>query len=603
VRVIATSRQPLRVPGERVWPTPPISFPNATELYDGVGLASFDAVKLFFDRAPELAGVSPAELRMIAEITARLDGLPLAIELAAARAAQLDLPELASALQDRISLSWLASRTARARQRTLAATIGWSYDLLTPAQQSALKRLAVFCGGFTLEAAAAVTGSAENVTDTVAALAERSLIEADRSTRSGQPGRIPLRYRMLETIRQFCAARAAADDGPSANGAARDAHSDYFAGLAQQASAALTGWHQAQWMTRLDADYANLIAAITHLLGTPGQAVTALRMVIHLDRFWRTGGHQAECLTLLRRGLDAVGGGIGSALRCEVLNVTWSAAIQNDIEATRSYATELLQIARAASDDFHVARALAALTFVAYFAGDIEEGCAAGQAAVELARSVGDPVLLGECLLAFGEVSSDRPGASLILEEALAVTRRSGDRLTGALAHCDLGFTLLIQEDLEAARRHLERAREILREIGAPSGAPTTNLGWVRLRCGDLGAADAAFTEALRAAERRQKRLFGSFPVLGLACSAAAMGEWVLAARLLGFADGQLQDCGAVWPEPERTYREQMLSGAQRQLGTDFERRYDSGRAGDRSELIDLALGQQRTPSLSGGGE
>jgi predicted ATPase/DNA-binding SARP family transcriptional activator len=599
MRVIATSRQPLRVPGERVWQTPPISFPNAPDRHDGVGLASFDAVKLFLDRAPELTGVSSAELRMIAEITARLDGLPLAIELAAARAGQLDLPELASALQDRISLSWLGSRTTRARQRTLAATIGWSYDLLTPAQQSALKRLAVFCGGFTLEAAAAVTGSAEDVTGTVASLAERSLIEADRNTRRGRPGPVPVRYRMLETIRQYCATRSIGDDGPSANSAAMDAHSDYFARLAQQASATLTGWHQGQWMTRLDADHANLTAAISHLLAAPGQAGTALRMVIHLDRFWRTGGYQAECLTLLRRGLTAAGAGIGSALRCEALNVTWSAAIQNDIEAARSYATELLRIARAASDDFHAARALAALAFVGNFAGETEEGCAAGKAAVELARSVGDPVLLGECLVALGEVTSDRPGARVIFEEALAVTHRSGDRLTGALARCDLGYWLLTEDDLEAARGHLEHAREILREIGAPSGAPTTNLGWVRLRGGSPDAADAAFAEALRAAERRQKRMFGSYPVLGLACSAATRGEWVRAARLLGFADGQLQDCGAVWVEPERTYRELLLSDAQSQLGIDFERRYDSGRAGDRGDLIDLALGQQRMPDLA----
>jgi predicted ATPase/DNA-binding SARP family transcriptional activator len=591
MRVIATSRQPLRVPGERVWHTPPINFPGAPDLHDRVSLASFDAVKLFLARAPELADVTAEDLRLIAEITARLDGLPLAIELAAARAAQLDLAELASVLQDRISLSWLGSRTARARQQTLAATIGWSYELLTPAQQSMLKRLAVFSGGFTLEAAAAVTGAAGNVTGTVAALAERSLIEADRNTRRGQPGQAPVRYRMLETIRQYCAARAYTDDGPSADAAARDAHSDYFANLAQRASAALAGWHQGKWMTRLDADHANLAAAITHLLTAPGRAGAALRMVIHLDRFWRTGGHQAECLTLLRRALDAIGPTMSSALRCETLNVAWSAAIQNDIEATRSYATEFLQLARAASDDFHSARALAALAFVGFYTGHTEEGRVAGTAAVELARSVGDPVLLGECLLALGEATNDRHESTVILEEALAVTRRSGDRLTGALAHCDLGYTHLIENDLEAARPHLEQSREMLHEIGAPSTSPASNLGWVYLCCGNLGAADATFTETLRILERRQKRLFGSFSVLGLACTAAARGEWVRAARLLGFADGQLQDCGAVWPEPERTYREQMLRDAQRHLGIDFERCYDSGRAGDRSELIELALG------------
>ena len=611
MRVIATSRQPLRVPGEKVWQIPPINYPGACDLPDLAGLASFDAVRLFLDRVSGPADVGADELRMIAEITARLDGLPLAIELAAARAAQLDLPELAATLQDRISLSWLGSRTARARQQTLAATIGWSYDLLTPAQQSALQSLAVFSGGFTLEAAAAVTGAvaatitgaggaaavtsaAGNVSDTVASLAERSLIEADRNARGGPPGRSPLRYRMLETIRQYCAARAAADDGLAAGLAARDAHSDYFAGLAQQASAALTGWHQGRWMSRLSADHANLTAAITHLLSAPGRASAALRMVIHLDRFWRTGGYQAECLTFLRRGLNTAGSSLSSTLRCEVLDVAWTAAIRNDIEATRSYATEVLTIAQAASDDHHAARALSALAFVGNFTGDTEEGSAAGQTAVDLARTVGDPVLLGECLIALGEVTSDPAGRKAILEEALAVARRAGDRLTTALAHCDLGYTLLAENDLEPAQRHLEQAREILREIGAPSTAPTDNLGWIHLRRGNLDTADAAFAETLRAYELRQQRLPMSFPILGLACSAAARREWARAARLLGFADGQLQDCGAAWPEPERTYRDHLLCDAESQLGTEFESCYDSGRAGDRNELIDLALGQQQ---------
>jgi predicted ATPase/DNA-binding SARP family transcriptional activator len=219
VRVVATSRQPLHIPGERAWQAPPIAFPDIPEQRDSAELAAFDAVRLFVDRAPELGEVGLPDLRVIAAITARLDGLPLAIELAAARTAQLGLEQLASALHDRISLSWLGSRTARARQQTLSATIGWSYDLLSPQLRTALKRLSAFAGGFTLEAAAAVTGDSATITETVIALAERSLIETDQPARSRAPGR----YRMLETIRQYCAERIIDDDGPEAGIAARDA--------------------------------------------------------------------------------------------------------------------------------------------------------------------------------------------------------------------------------------------------------------------------------------------------------------------------------------------------------------------------------------------
>jgi len=152
---------------------------------------------------------------------------------------------------------------------------------------------------------------------------------------------------------------------------------------------------------------------------------------------------------------------------------------------------------------------------------------------------------------------------------------------------------LLVEEDLDAARYHFEQAEEICRELGAPSNQPTVNLGWIYLRCGDVEAAEAAFTETLNVYEQCHQRLFASFPILGFAGTAAARRDWERAARLLGFADGQLQNCGAAWTEPERTYREQVLADIQRQLGTDFERCYDSGRTGDRSGLIDLALGQQ----------
>jgi predicted ATPase/transcriptional regulator with XRE-family HTH domain len=596
LRVIATSRQPLRVPGETVWQTPPICFPATLDHSDPAKLARFDAVRLFIDRAGYLGAAeetSPADLRVIGEITALLEGLPLGIELAAARASHLGLHRVASMLEDRLGGFWLASRTGRARHQTLAAAIGWSYDLLTPQLQSALKRLAVFSGGFTLEAAAAVTGDAGTAADTIAALAEQSLIDTDRTP--DRAGAVPGRYAMLETIRQYCAGRAADEDGPGGQAAARDAHSRYFAALARQAAAALTGWHQGQWLTRLEADHANLVTAIDHLLARPGRAAEALQMIVHLERFWFHRGHTAEADALARRGLETAGPDLSPAVRCGALFLAGHAASRHDQQAARAFFNQSLQTARAAGDDYHAARALRGLTYVSAFAGDRGTVSAAGQTAIQLARTIGDAVLLGECLTTFAMFGGPLADQA-VYEEALAVTRRSGDRTNAAWSHNNLGLRALATDDLKTACQHFDLARAILREIGDLTPEPVANLGWVHLRSGDPAAADSDFTETLLGFEQLHDRLLASYSILALACSAAGQRDWERAARLLGFADHELHSCGGSWNEPERTYRKQSLADAESHLGAEFERCYDSGRTGDRSDLIGFALRQQRAP-------
>jgi len=219
----------------------------------------------------------------------------------------------------------------------------------------------------------------------------------------------------------------------------------------------------------------------------------------------------------------------------------------------------------------------------------------AGNAAVELARTVGDPVLLGECLVDFGADISG-PLTHAIYEEALAVTRRSGDRVNTAWSHNNLGNCALTEDDLGAAHQHLDQARAIFREIGVLSPMLVCNLGWVDLRRGQIDTANAAFTESLHQAELYHFRRDASYAILGLACSAAAERAWERAACLFGFADEELHGCGASWPEPERTYRQQSVSDIERQLGSEFERSYDSGHAGGRNELIDFALAEEHCP-------
>jgi tetratricopeptide (TPR) repeat protein len=204
-------------------------------------------------------------------------------------------------------------------------------------------------------------------------------------------------------------------------------------------------------------------------------------------------------------------------------------------------------------------------------------------------------VLLGECLVNFGLVA-DPPDRKTVYQEALAVTRRSGDRINTGWSHNNLGDTLLVQDDLQTAKHHLEQARTIFREVGQPNPQPAANLGWAHLRQGNLDAANAAFTEALHDSELLHLRLVAGVAILGFACIATAQHEYDRAARLFGFAERELEDYGGSWPTLEGTYREQSVTSVERHLGAEFEWHYDAGRTGDRSDLIECALGQGHIP-------
>lgn len=206
-------------------------------------------------------------------------------------------------------------------------------------------------------------------------------------------------------------------------------------------------------------------------------------------------------------------------------------------------------------------------------------------------------MLLGECLTTFAMFAGPLADQA-VCEEALAVTRRSGDRTNTAWSHNTLGLRALAADDLKTARQHFGQARAILREIGDLTPEPVADLGWVHLRSGDPAAADSDFAETLRGFAQLHDRLLASYAILALACSAAAQRDWERAARLLGFADHELHNCGRSWNEPEQTYRKQSLADAECHPATEFGRCYDSERADDRSDLIDFALRQQHPLTL-----
>ena len=293
VHLVATSREPLGITGETIYRVPSLSLPAS----DGPGSVtpeSSDAVALFVDRArAQGAGLTVNEetLPVIVSVCRRLDGLPLAIELAAARLRSLSLDGLHDRLDQRFRLLTGGSRTALARQQTLRATVDWSYSLLNGAEQMLLRRLSMFAETFDLDAAEAVCGFGDiavfDVAELLGALVDKSLVVAE-------PAGGALRYRLLETIRQFAAERLA-EAGEDETAAVAAAHGRHYLSVAEAAAPHLKGSDQGNWFARLDADQANLWRAARYASSVPGGTEQVLRLAVALDRYWmaRSRGEEA----------------------------------------------------------------------------------------------------------------------------------------------------------------------------------------------------------------------------------------------------------------------------------------------------------------------
>ena len=301
ITLLATSREPLGIDGERVHRVPSMATPADGDDVDSIVIT--EAVRLFIDRAVQ-HGVSltwdEPTARITGRICRRLDGIPLAIELAAARLRVMPVAELDARLDKRFSLLTGGSRTALPRQQTLRALVDWSWDLLNAAERQVLARLSVFAGGFDLAAAEAVTSGPdlppEEVVGHLGALVDKSLVQFDDT------GAGPVRHRLLETVRQY-AARQLQALGPAAADAARIAHRDHYLTLVEAAAPQLVAHDQAQWLDRLDAELGNVRVAIAFSL-TQANPAPGLRLAASLRVFWKAHGHATEGAEALRALLD-----------------------------------------------------------------------------------------------------------------------------------------------------------------------------------------------------------------------------------------------------------------------------------------------------------
>jgi len=593
VALLATSREPLGIGGERVHRVPSLGVP-ADDADPGAIRAS-EAVRLLADRAAAqgvpLAGDGPTT-EVAGRICRRLDGIPLAIELAAARLRGMPPVELDARLDERFVLLTGGSRAGLPRQQTLRAMVDWSWELLNPAERAVLAALSVFAGGFGLAAAEAVAAGPEvplgEVVGHLGALVDKSLVQFDHA------GAGPSRYRLLETVRQYAAARLDAQ-GPSAANHARLAHRDYYLALAEVAAPQLVAAGQAEWLDRLDAELGNLRAAIAVSLAQDDSG-PGLRLATSLREFWPARGHAAEGAGVLRALLDAPAAQGATLLRARALAAAARLLEKMDGYTTaENYCEEALAIARAAGDDYLVADVLQRRAVILLRLGQPGTALPLIEQGLELARRLGEPHLAARLLSARSHtayVAGDPAGAARDTAEALRLFRQAGDRLQAGALLGNLGNYELSEGDLDAARRHLAESLDIARALNDRDGIvyETFNLGLAEYLDGSPGAAEVLFAESLELARRMGMRANAAYALIGLALAARGGADPGWSARLHGAADQALAELGhALQPLEARLadldrqrLRTAMGDGA-------FDAEYATGRSLDVARVLTLA--------------
>jgi predicted ATPase/DNA-binding CsgD family transcriptional regulator/DNA-binding XRE family transcriptional regulator len=464
LHVLVTSRAALRLSAERELLVPPLLLPDPA----GPGRAALndcESVRLFVDRAQAVKGhfaLTDENVAAVAEICRRLDGLPLAIELAAARTRLLEPQALLARLEHRLQLLTGGARDVPARQQTLRKTIAWSYDLLDPAEQLLFRRLAVFVGGCTLDAAKAVCALETDLLDAADSLATKSLLHPVMAA----PAEV--RLGMLETIREFGLEQLAWTGELEAQ---RRQHAEYFLELAEQAEPELWRPAASSWHARLDAEHDNLRAALEWGLTTGGVAgsLLALRLAAALARFWWTRSYHGEGRHWLTRAI--VNAPSWSAARMKALHgAAWLAHMLHDSTAARVLLEESLAIARELTDQWTESWVLHVLGRVAYFDGDHASARSLGEQSLAIAERLADPWLIGYSLHLLGlsaHIAGDYATADEFYERSMAIRQAVGAREQIGVLYQLMGTSSQRQGDFARARTLYREYLAIGREFGS----------------------------------------------------------------------------------------------------------------------------------------
>ena len=597
VRILTSSREALRAPGEQCYPVLPLPVPARG---DGLeALAKSTAVRLFVDRAqlhkPGFT-LNEREAPAVAELVARLEGIPLALELAAARVRALSVADINARLKDRYKLLTGGSRVLQERQQTLRALVDWSYELLTPEEQVVLDRLGVFVDGFDLAAAEAVCGgdplAPEDVLDLLGSLIEKSLVMLQERDDGA-------RYLMLETIREYAREKLAQrGDDDAAAAAAR--HCEHYFALAKAARNGLRGPQQADWLWKVEVEHDNIRSATALSVAGGVDPFIAVKFAVAMQGFWILRGYSTEGRKLLQTVLALPA--IQASPIAQAFALYVGAALaesQSDHAEARKMLETCLELRRGLGSEVDIAATLSTLSLARLQGGDAEEAAAGESEALQIFRRLGDRVGEAICLLHLGQIAlyqGDDAVARTHLEQCLAIGREiRHQEIEGEceLVFGEVGFEMA---DFDQACLRFKRSLTVCREAGDKRGEANA-LRWlarVDLHSGDLASARARLSEALRSfrAFEMREELFGCLEDFAELAEAEGRVEIAVA---VGAAAAKGRERLGLSRSPRGELRWQTLVGRLRRAmsGAPFESAWDDAQQWHVDEAIRQALSLQ----------
>ena len=508
VRMLASSRESLRVPGEHAYPILPLPVPKIGDSLET--LTRSTAVQLFVARAKQhkpAFELNEREAPAVAELVARLEGIPLALELAAARVRSMSVGDINKRLKDRYKILVGGDRVLQERQQTLRALVDWSYELLNQNEQRVLNRLGVFVGGFDLAAAEEVCGAdpidSLDVLDILQSLVEKSLVMHDESGETS-------RYRMLETIREYAAEKL---EQGGEKGVIAERHCLHFFALAKQIRDGLTGPEQAEWVRRAEDEIDNLRAAIALSLGGGTDAFIAVKFCVALQNFWIQRGYVSEGRSIVRTALALPEVQASEMAQAHSLYVgAGLAESQSDHAEAREMLETCLGLRRDLGNPVDIASTLSTLSPARLHGGDVVGASAAEYEALQLFRQVGHRIGEMVGLVHLGQIeiyAGNDPQARDHLEQGLAIARAIKHQEGEGTAELALGETAFEAGDQPRAYVRFQRSLVVCQGAGDKRGEATATgwLGRLDLQSGNIDQARTRLTDALRAFRAFEMRI------------------------------------------------------------------------------------------------